>query len=310
MELASAVGLLEPAQSTLILSVQQASRAEIQALQGALRESTERLEFSIEGRFSNNATAKGAYPSASGSSGQVTCAAEKEGGGTTAERHEIANTADPSSSPPEYTPKSGQAYIRLHTAPLRRCGILCLCQCHRSHSVRTNPYRLPWSVLGSFLLDYNCIPVWDPRPCNDPRCVNRADGNPSYISLVYLFPAWLFSKALHLRVLWGTLTDRGASLHISVPRVLPFDHEIFWAIDNARLDIVQSNLSSRNVFPSDISPGGSSLLFYAIARQPTTYCHSIASLLLSLTKDLNFVNYQGRYKKTRRALLADGVAHG
>ncbi|KAM7217587.1 Ankyrin repeat-containing domain protein [Rhypophila decipiens] len=301
MELASAVGLLQPAQSTLILGVQQASRAEIQALQGLIRDETQRLELSIGERLLGNIPVTDSDQSRPTGPGQSDDAVAAEAEVPMLGQPGVVNPGQPSTelanrNASGNTGEGGRGNIRLTANLVRRCGILCLCQCHRSRRVRSNLDHngLPRSILGGLLLDYNCIPVWDPRPCNDPRCVSRAGGNPSYISLIYLFPAWLFNKALSLKVIWGSLTDRGASLHISVPRILPFDHEIFWAIANSRLDIVQSNLSSRKVLPTDVNPAGSSLLFRSINRAPSSYSHPIAELFLSLTKDVNVNAFWGR----------------
>ncbi|KAM7196548.1 Ankyrin repeat-containing domain protein [Rhypophila sp. PSN 637] len=301
MELASAVGLLQPAQSTLILGVQQASRAEIQALQGLIRDKTQRLELSIGERLSANIPVTDSEQSRPTGPEQGVDTVDAGAGLSMPGQPEVVNPGHPSKklanrNASGNTGESGRGYIRLNANLVRRCGIMCLCQCHRSRTVRSNldPNGLPRSILVGLLLDYNCIPVWDPRPCNDPRCVNRSGGNPSYISLIYLFPAWLFNKALSLRVLWGSLTDCGASLHISVPRMLPFDHEIYWAIDNSRLDIVQSNLSSRKVFLNDVDPNGSSLLWTSIYMPQASYCPPIAELFLSISKDLNMKGFRER----------------
>jgi len=72
------------------------------------------------------------------------------------------------------------------------------------------------------------------------------------VRLVYLFPGWLYGKALDLYLSWKSVTGQGASLHLRMPRAIPNMDSIYWAIMENKVDVVQSRLASREVLPTDI----------------------------------------------------------
>ncbi|KAK4231447.1 ankyrin repeat-containing domain protein [Podospora fimiseda] len=77
--------------------------------------------------------------------------------------------------------------------------------------------------------------------------------------LRYIFPAWLFSRHLLISASWGTLTGPGASLHIKIPRVLPETHDVWAVLNKDDVQQLQSMLSSKEIFPTDVGSGGSIL---------------------------------------------------
>ena len=72
------------------------------------------------------------------------------------------------------------------------------------------------------------------------------------LRLIYLFPEWMYGKALDFYLSWKSVTGQGASLHLRMPRAIPDKDNIFWAITQNKVDVVQSRLSSREVLPTDI----------------------------------------------------------
>ncbi len=235
---------------------------------GMIQESAERLQLSIDALSTGSAENAGLHDPETATSGLGVAARRPVDGLDT-------------------TGSSG--LIRLETVMLGRCTALCRCQCHGSRQVR-NRGTLFHTVIGRFLLDYNCIPIWDPRPCDDLRCLRSG---PAFVKLVYLFPRWLLGRSLHVCLSWNSLIDQGAALHLSVPRVLHRSHDIFAAIQNSRLDRVKSILSSRQALPTDVDELGRSLLFVAIAN--TAIDLKIAEILLPLTGDLISLDSTGGY---------------
>lgn len=277
LELASAVALLQPAQASLILGLQQASNDALREITSTIEESTKRLQLSIDGLTSNRFTI--VHPTPTDRTSALPGRPHPSNGSYQLEGSE----------------KGAIDLVRVETTVHQRCFILCKCQCHRSHVISSSNNKAIRAILGRFLLDYNCIPVWDPRPCNDPRCVNgttRTSSHPAYLKLVYLFPAWLLRRALHVNMSWASLTGEGAALHIRVPRVLPNSHQVFWAIDNQRFDIVRANLMSSKALPGDVNEFGQSLLYTSILNFNSSL--EIADYLFALTKDLNAMDLEGR----------------
>ncbi|KAK1974018.1 hypothetical protein LZ30DRAFT_741747 [Colletotrichum cereale] len=74
----------------------------------------------------------------------------------------------------------------VQTAVRMRCPVTCKCQCHAVTTSRT-PSMLS-RVLGTIILSYNSIAVWNSRPCNHPKCLWNLSNS---VHLNYLFPAWL-----------------------------------------------------------------------------------------------------------------------
>ncbi|KAK3986849.1 ankyrin repeat-containing domain protein [Cladorrhinum sp. PSN332] len=227
-DLAHAVGLLQPAQHeqhfALLLKVQEANRTGLSALEDLVHTSTEQLRTSID-KLSAPGPASHSRIAASGT------------------------------KYPE-----AQQHINLSATTRHRCPRTCPCQCHSVRRFDNGAQGRFSKLFGQLFLIYSSIPIWDPRPCDFRLCENQtADGRSDSIHLQYRFPAWLVSRHLLVSARWGSLTGPGASLHFQVPRVLPETHDIWAVLHKDDLQQLQSMLSSKQIYPTDVGPLGSIL---------------------------------------------------
>jgi hypothetical protein len=73
--------------------------------------------------------------------------------------------------------------------------------------------------------------------------------------VVYSFPEWLLRRAVFLSAGWGSLTNVGASLHLSVPRIWE-PEGIIRAINEGYSDCVWEKVASRELLPTDVTVYG------------------------------------------------------
>jgi hypothetical protein len=263
LELAGAVGLLQPAQrlvprissvvdkkdsqlmirsqkhASLILDVHQVTTLGMESLASLIRESTDQLQESIN--------AMSLSPISSPISSPVSSP--------------ISSPLPPPYSPSSPMMKDEKQVIRIQTSILHQCSMTCLCQCHRRRQIRSSDNSLIQQCLGQFFLSYSSIPVWDTRPCNDPRCVNR---DPVAVDLIYMLPEWLLNKALGIYVSWKSMSGQGASLHIRVPRIISEDSDVFNAITADDVPGLQVLLGSGKFLPTDVTPLGTTMLLVSL----------------------------------------------
>ena len=150
------------------------------------------------------------------------------------------------------TPKvqSSADKIRVQTVVQKRCPPSCPCRCHQVRHVQTKHNGfLAQQAFGQLFLSYNGVPTWNQSACDTKRCIQGSDMS---VRLVYVFPSWLYGKALDFYLSWKSVTGQGASLHLRMPRAIPKTDSIFWAILENKVDVVQSRFSSREVLPTDI----------------------------------------------------------
>lgn len=142
-----------------------------------------------------------------------------------------------------------QAAVRM------RCPVTCKCQCHAVTTART-PSILS-RVLGTIILSYNSIPVWDSRPCNHPRCLKNSSMS---VHLNYLLPVWLPRLAMAFSISWDSVVGSGASLYVNLPRVVTEYSEVFKAIDTNNVPRLQWLFSTRQFLPTDVNQDSVCLL--------------------------------------------------
>ncbi|KAK0629239.1 hypothetical protein B0T17DRAFT_181609 [Bombardia bombarda] len=109
----------------------------------------------------------------------------------------------------------GSHFIQIQASVQQRCSRYCQCQCHRTVDFQTP--RWARSIIGSIAMQYNSIPIFDPRRCNVPTCHSAKKGS---LRVAYQFPKWLLNRALSITAIWGSLTNQGAALYLRLPRVI------------------------------------------------------------------------------------------
>lgn len=143
------------------------------------------------------------------------------------------------------------------------CSRYCRCQCHKNSAVRFPSWSQ--ALIGSMMLQYNGTVRLDTNPCDLPSCQS---GKGREVRVAYSFPSWLTSRAVHLSASWGSLTDVGASLHLTVPRVCePFG--IWQALEYDDAKWLQSMVERRVLLPTDISSAGEPYLLVRTNTGPS-----------------------------------------
>lgn len=170
-------------------------------------------------------------------------------------------------------PRNPEATLLQVQATLSRlCPKTCRCDCHKIGKMRTP--GLVSSIVGQFLVSYNSYPVWFPRVCSHPSCLNHSQ---SSIRLNYIFPQWMVRRAVSFSISWtSSLAGQGASMHLKVPRVIPESHDVWAAISNNNISRLQYLFAQKEVLPTDISQRGESLLLVqsnscSLLSQPANY---------------------------------------
>ncbi|KAI3391303.1 hypothetical protein diail_7610 [Diaporthe ilicicola] len=165
------------------------------------------------------------------------------------------NSGTPSASPLPLTQQQQQP-LAVSEDDLNGSGRM---TCHAVTTSRT-PSMLS-RMLGTIILSYNSIAVWNSRPCNHPRCLRSSSNS---VHLNYLFPVWLPRLAMTFSISWDSVVGSGASLYFSLPRVVSGSSEVFKAIDTNNIPRLQRLFSDRMFFPTDVNEDGVCLLTYAL----------------------------------------------
>jgi hypothetical protein len=135
--------------------------------------------------------------------------------------------------------------LRVQATVKPRCNETCKCRCHEVTTAQTP--RIFSRALGRLILSYNSIRVWNSRACNHPKCLKNSQTS---VHLNYLFPSWMPRLALAISASWDSVVGSGASLYLSVPRVVPEHSEIFKAINTNNFSRIQWLFSNRMFLPS------------------------------------------------------------
>ena len=136
----------------------------------------------------------------------------------------------------------------------RGCSRHCSCQCHRHTRVESPKWIR--SVFGSLFLQYNSLPILDPRACDNKYCHRLSTKS---VRLRYIFPQWLMTRAAYIAVSWHALTGSGSDIHIHVPRILQ-DYSASVAIRHGDLEWLTKAITTKEILPTDIAMNGNSLL--------------------------------------------------
>jgi len=134
--------------------------------------------------------------------------------------------------------------------PRQGCARHCKCQCHRPAAFHTPPWmrRLAGSLVTQFSRG-----IWAMQGrCDVPVCRGQ-DG--ASIWVAYSFPTWLLGRAILLSASWGSLTNAGASLHITVPRVSE-PYYIYRAIHEHYPEYLKEKVAQRQLTPADVTRDG------------------------------------------------------
>jgi len=148
-----------------------------------------------------------------------------------------------------------------------KCNNGCRCQCHVARRKVSSPSWLG-PVLGSVLFGYNSLPFLDPRPCDEPQCLNARSF--SSLSLTYRFPAWLWDRVLVLtaaRATMNHLGGPGASLHLRVPRVVYPNDSLWILIKKNEITKIKMAFSQRLYRPIDVGQSGNSIFHWSMTRR-------------------------------------------
>lgn len=138
--------------------------------------------------------------------------------------------------------------------PKRECARHCKCRCHRPAALHTSPWAR--SLVGSLMAQYS-RGFWTGKS----RCdvlVCTAPSNAS-IWISYSFPYWLIGRAILLSANWGSLTNVGVSLYLTVPRISE-PAGIFHAALQGNPQFFKDKVSKHELTPTDITTFGNGYL--------------------------------------------------
>ncbi len=109
---------------------------------------------------------------------------------------------------------TGTSMVHIHASLRQQCARYCACQCHSTSSVRTPSWAQ--TIIGSMVLRYNGAVTVGGNICNKQDCLS---GSSRSVRVGCTFPKWLLATcAVSLSASWGSPTNVGASLYITVPR--------------------------------------------------------------------------------------------
>lgn len=171
--------------------------------------------------------------------------------------------SNPIAQPASYTEReTDRGLIGISACLETRTSQHCHCKCHSRREVRTGDIFT--QAIGQIFLNYTSIPFWDPNPtCDNPDepCRCSLDGGFRTIRLNYIFPEWLFRKAIYLSATWEALHGSGASLHLRIARVVPYSHMVWTAMERNAMWQIQAMLDSKDILPTDIDTKGNTLFY-------------------------------------------------
>ncbi|KAK0620596.1 tryptophan synthase beta subunit-like PLP-dependent enzyme [Immersiella caudata] len=204
----------------------------------------------------------------------------------------VRPNGEPSSSKDRIPDTTGN--LELKVAVRWRCATTCKCQCHKFTYKQSPGYAT--QVVGRLFLAYNTAPVFHRRPCDHPGCRNQSMRS---AQLRYSFPTWLLRRALYMSLSCDSLTGAGASLHLRVPRIIPESHNVWAAIRDSDLARLQSLMSRKDAFPTDIDKHGVSLLLRAVYRRQW----AITDFLVDVDPDVTRKNNLGQSPASQAVFL-------
>lgn len=150
--------------------------------------------------------------------------------------------------------------LDITATPYQQCSRPCQCRCHIRRRIQSRAGSILSKIIGQYFLGYNIVSTWARDPCDNRLECQRLKGGCGAFQLHYIFPPWLILGALAISVAWGGPNERGASIHLSVPRVLPKTHDVWTVVQRNDMIRLQSMLSRREVFPTDVNYKGWSIL--------------------------------------------------
>ena len=151
------------------------------------------------------------------------------------------------------------------TLPVK-CRLDCTSQRHFQATDYCSPSWLK-PVLGSIFLSYQDHPSLGHGKCNQTTCCrSQTQGH-----LSYYFPAWLWRRTISLSVSAWSLNRSGASLHLTVSRLLSAKNRIWADLNRSPVHIVIFEVRASALLPSDRIEYGMSLLSVRAADSNRRY---------------------------------------
>ena len=141
-----------------------------------------------------------------------------------------------------WQPDHNESTYLIHTIIRKKtCLTSCQCRCHQH--VSTEYWGRMSSILGSLFVEYNSLPILDPRPCNVASCV----GQTRSVKAQYRFPQWMMARAFVLAASWGSLNGAGCDLHLQVPQVIQpcAGAKLRRALDHSDMDWLKFAISNK-----------------------------------------------------------------
>lgn len=162
----------------------------------------------------------------------------------------------------EATADLNEQFLQINaiTSSPMTCSALCRCQCHRKTEYTSPPWIRP--LLGSFLLNYACLPIPRRWKCDLQACSSSR----SSVSLTYYFPSWLLYRSILLSASINSMTGNGATLHLKVPRILPSLDDMWIDVVWNRATLFRQSYQKTPVFPFDQDEFGQTLLSVSIIK--------------------------------------------
>ncbi len=146
------------------------------------------------------------------------------------------------------------------------CTEYCSCCCHLKRLVRATPATASLDkIFGVLFICYTGSPFLRQR-CNVASC--RRQSAPS-INLTYYCPVWAFMRAWLVSITGGVTP----SVTVKVPRVVPFDSQLFHFIRKGNLDGIKHLFSRGVASPFDVyEPTGLTTLHTAMSFANIEIC--------------------------------------
>ncbi|KAI1460114.1 ankyrin [Annulohypoxylon moriforme] len=214
-----------------------------------------------------------------------------------------------------HTERAIQAPLAQFTATLpRSCNRGCRCKCHSSTSrIRSDPIVSP--IYGWLKSAYNIIPRLGTRRCDVLTC--RRAHSPVHVN--FRFPLPLYSRTVVANLSYDSVVGVGASLHLRVARVIPWNRHIWEELMANKIDIVRRRLSRREISPFDIRSddtlclieyatyfGGFEVL--ALLLQETTSILRGTDVAKRITRFARSELHFGRFSESHEIILQQIVA--
>ncbi|KAI0553325.1 ankyrin [Xylaria curta] len=170
---------------------------------------------------------------------------------------------------------------RPHSQAQRGCSASCSCRCHRPSAIKSQPWLLTtiWQILSLV----KTTSYWEPALCNDQVC---RDATEQKLALVYQIP--LLQHAIWFRLTWTSVFGPGASLRLSVARVVAHSRARTVAACGTP-QMLRYLFETRKALPNDMAPCGESLLLTAISY----YNNEVIDYLLELGADTSQPDFFG-----------------